>query len=101
MTINLDPSDVKRVDEPAKATPDAEPVEISQNLKTPKPKTLKACITQTRSDGCRKDREDGNAGKFDLYQTSFYLGRETRKPSRLRKRAVRARRIFWPVLLVV
>ena len=26
VTINLDPSDVKRVDEPAKATPDAEPV---------------------------------------------------------------------------
>ena len=37
VTINLDPSDVKRVDEPAKATPDAEPVGNFSKSETPKP----------------------------------------------------------------
>ncbi|MHC5231792.1 COG4223 family protein [Brucella sp. LJL56] len=42
VTINLDPSDVKRVDEPAKATPDAEPVGSFSKLENPKPETPKS-----------------------------------------------------------
>src|SRR5690606_2419736 len=42
VTINLDPSDVKRVDEPAKATPDAEPVGSFSKPENPKPETPKS-----------------------------------------------------------
>lgn len=41
VTINLDPSDVKRVDEPAKAMPDAEPVGNFSKPQNPKPETPK------------------------------------------------------------
>ncbi len=41
VTINLDPSDVKRVDEPAKATPDAEPVGSFSKSENPKSETPK------------------------------------------------------------
>ena len=42
VTINLDPSDVKRVDEPAKATPNAEPVGNFSKSESQKPETAKA-----------------------------------------------------------
>jgi len=41
VTINLDPSDVKRVDEPAKATPEAEPVGNFPESESPKPEATK------------------------------------------------------------
>ncbi|WP_139974826.1 mitofilin family membrane protein [Ochrobactrum sp. CGA5] len=41
VTINLDPSDVKRVDEPAKASPEAEPVGSFSESENPKPETPK------------------------------------------------------------
>ena len=54
VTINLDPSDVKRVDEPAKATPDAEPVGNFSKSENPKPETPKPASPKPEATAAEK-----------------------------------------------
>ncbi|KAB2720467.1 COG4223 family protein [Brucella intermedia] len=54
VTINLDPSDVKRVDEPAKATPDAEPVGNFSKSESPKPEAAKPVPPKAESSTAEK-----------------------------------------------
>ncbi|MBQ0710593.1 MULTISPECIES: mitofilin family membrane protein [unclassified Ochrobactrum] len=54
VTINLDPSDVKRVDEAAKATPEAEPVGNFPESGSPKPEAAKPVPPKTESTSAEK-----------------------------------------------
>ncbi|HHV66759.1 MAG TPA: hypothetical protein GXX48_03810, partial [Ochrobactrum intermedium] len=74
VTINLDPSDVKRVDEPAKATPDAEPVGNFSKSESPKPEAAKPVPPKAESSTAEKTVKTENPESAAYAKPPFTSG---------------------------